>query len=141
MDHSSGSPVDVEGSKVRVKAGEHIPHIFGRRGRDRSRRAVIRNAANGSAAGIHQLNKNASCLVVQEPPEWIFFQQYATFPVAWSLDSPLISFHIPINFFCSAAGLVAARASGTREIAVMTALRFIGLSYYQELLSLGRQLL
>src|ERR1700694_4043709 len=71
MDHGPGGLVDIEGSKVRVEACEHLPHIVGRRRRDCSRRATIRHAANRPPPGIHQLDKYPSCFVVQKPSEWI----------------------------------------------------------------------
>src|SRR5258708_38422143 len=69
VDHGPGSLVDIEGSKVRVEAGEHLPHILRRRRRDCNCRATIRHASNGAAAGGHQLDKPPSPRVIQKPSE------------------------------------------------------------------------
>src|SRR6185369_12606617 len=70
MNHCPGSLVDVKSSKVRVEAGEHLPHIVGRQRGDRSGSATIRHAAHRRAAGVHQLYEHSSRVVIQEPAEW-----------------------------------------------------------------------
>src|SRR5438128_10538312 len=53
-------------------------------------------------------------------------QGYRTSPVTSSLDSPLIKFQTPINFFRTLAPFGLARANGARESAEMRSLLFIG---------------
>src|SRR5690349_13710583 len=60
-------------------------------------------------------------------PTGLVPQGYRTSPVTSSLDSPLISFQTPINFFRMLAPLVLAVANGARESAEMTSLLFIGI--------------